>query len=60
MDAELEDSDNLDRFFQVLAKFNKDKPLKSERKKRITKSFDYKWGHDRNMAIEKAEEVILE
>ena len=45
---ELDDSENLEKFFNILRKFNNDEPLSEEFKDRIMKYFEYRWVNDQN------------
>ena len=46
--AELDDGDNLSRFFGILKKFNDNKVICCDIKHRIEDHFDYKWNNDKN------------
>ena len=48
MSADLDDADNLEKFFGVLLEFNKNSPLRKDMKEKMIKFFDYKWNNDRN------------
>ena len=49
---ELDQGDQLSRFFGVLEKFNNNEPIKLELKKQIESFFDYKWSCDKNYAFD--------
>jgi hypothetical protein len=46
--AELDDGDNLSRFFGILKKFNENKQIDEKLKLAIEEHFDYKWNNDKN------------
>ena len=48
---ELEDGENLGKFFGTLKKFNNQTPFNLELKREIESFFDYKWTTDKNMAF---------
>lgn len=45
---DIEDENNLNRFFGTLQKFNGGANLPQELQKQIEKHFDYRWSHDKN------------
>ena len=49
--SDFEDSQNLNRFFNLIVRFNGKKPLPGNIRLRIEKFFEYKWNHDRNQAL---------
>jgi hypothetical protein len=49
--AENEDSENLTKWFGLLARFNKGRPLPKEMTRKIENYFDYYWAMDRNYAV---------
>ena len=49
--AEIEDHANLSKWFGLLARFNKGRPLPREMSNKIEAYFDYFWADDRNYAI---------
>lgn len=49
--AENEDHANLSKWFGLLARFNKGRPLPREMSNKIEAYFDYFWADDRNYAI---------
>jgi len=59
MDADLDDTDNLEKFLGVLINFNKNVPLKPEFRERIVRFFDYKWRVDKNQAIDDPDEKAI-
>ena len=48
---ELEDGDNLSKFFGTLRKFNNQIPFDLQLKREVEAFFEYKWTHDKNMAF---------
>jgi len=59
LNAELDDGDNLTRFFGLISHFNKKAPMDIELKQKIEAFFDYKWSFDRNQAFDEEEEVAM-
>lgn len=55
--AENEESDDLTKWFGLLAWFNKGMPLSKEMTKKIENYFDYYWARDRNYAFKSKEDV---
>jgi hypothetical protein len=49
--AELDDGDNLSRFFGILKKFNDNQVIDDGIKNKIESHFDYKWNNDKNQAF---------
>lgn len=49
--AENEDNANLSKWFGLLARFNKGRPLPKEMTFMIEGYFNYYWSHDRNYAM---------
>ena len=49
--AELDDDDNLSRFFGILKKFNENHEINYAIKNKIEKHFNYKWNNDKNQAF---------
>lgn len=45
---ELDDGDNLSRFFSVCERFNERKPLNLQLKRKIEQFFQFKWNNDKN------------
>ena len=56
---DLEDGDNLMKFFGTLKKFNNHLHIKLELKKRIENHFDYQWKMDKNMAFRDQQDVNI-
>lgn len=52
LDDDLDDGDNLSKFFGLIKKFNGHVDIKLELKKEIEEFFDYKWSYDRNQGID--------
>ena len=48
--AENEDNSNLSKWFGLLARFNKGRPLPKDTREQIENYFTYYWEHDRNYA----------
>jgi hypothetical protein len=46
-----DDEENLNRFFNLLSRFNKNRQIPEEIKFKIEKYFEYKWNNDRNVAV---------
>jgi hypothetical protein len=44
--ASLDDGDTLTKFFGIIKKFNNDKPINPDLKKRIEAHFDFRWEND--------------
>ena len=59
LNAELDDGDNLSRFFGMLKHFNGDQPINTNLQKSIEEFFDYKWNKDRNQAMDDDQEQAL-
>jgi hypothetical protein len=49
--AENEDNTNLSKWFGLLARFNKGRPLTRELSQKIENYFDYYWAQDRNYGM---------
>lgn len=61
LNADLDEGDELARFFGLIRRFNDNVPLKLSLKEQIEKHFDYKWINDKNQAIDdQAEKDMLE
>ena len=52
MNADLDEGDELARFFGLIRRFNDNVPLKISLKEQIERHFDYKWINDKNQAID--------
>ena len=50
-DSEYEETQELEKFFEVMKQFNGHKRLPITFEKRIIEFFDYKWAKDRNFYI---------
>lgn len=48
LNADLDEGDELARFFGLIRRFNDNVPLKISLKEQIEKHFDYKWVNDKN------------
>ena len=49
--ADLEEGDNLARFFGVMKRYNNDIDIDLELKRRIEDYFDYRWANDKNQCF---------
>lgn len=56
---ELDDGDNLSRFFGTITSFNNMKPIDVEFKNSVENYFDYRWCRDKLMAFENDDEMNL-
>ena len=56
---ELDDGDNLARFFGVLRHFNGEQRIDYEIEARITQFFEYKWKNDRTVAIQEKQDLDI-
>ena len=52
IEAEIDDGDNLAKFFGLIRRFNADKQLPTRIQDEIEDFFVYKWNQDRNQAVE--------
>ena len=50
--ADLDDGDNLTRFFGMMTHFNHDKEIDTDLKRKIENHFSYKWNNDKNQGID--------
>ena len=50
--ADLDDGDNLTRFFGVMTHFNNNKEIDTDLKRKIENHFSYKWNNDKNQGID--------
>lgn len=57
LNADLDDGDNLTRFFVLLKRFNKGKPLNEKWKDEVEAYMEYKWNNDRLLALKDADDV---
>ena len=57
LDQDLDDGDNLTRFFGVLKRFNKGKEINQSTKEKIENFMDFKWNNDRLLAIDDPDEI---
>lgn len=61
LNSDLDEGDELARFFGLIRRFNDNVPLKLSLKEQIEKHFDYKWINDKNQAIDdQAEKDMLD
>jgi Na+-transporting NADH:ubiquinone oxidoreductase subunit NqrC len=49
--SDFDESDNLNKFFGVLEKYNNNHPINLDLKRKIESHFNYKWKSDKSMAI---------
>jgi hypothetical protein len=49
--SDLEDADNLTKFFGTMKHFNKEYPMKIELMQEISQYFDYRWKNDKLIAF---------
>ena len=59
LNKDLDNGDELTKFFCVLKRFNGDKEIDLELREKIELHFDFKWKNDRNQAIDDPEELAL-
>jgi hypothetical protein len=59
LDADLDDGDNLSKFFGLIKKFNGNVDIDYRLKREIEEYFDYKWTYDRNQAIDDEQEKAI-
>ena len=52
LNSDLDEGDELARFFGLIRRFNDNVPLKISLKEQIERHFDYKWFNDKNQAID--------
>lgn len=52
LNSDLDEGDELARFFGLIRRFNENVPLKISLKEQIERHFDYKWINDKNQAID--------
>jgi hypothetical protein len=61
LNSDLDEGDELARFFGLIRRFNENVPLKISLKEQIERHFDYKWINDKNQAIDdESEREMLE
>tara|TARA_B110000285_G_scaffold154438_1_gene172301 strand:+ start:997 stop:2052 length:1056 start_codon:yes stop_codon:yes gene_type:complete len=59
LNADLDDGDNLSKFFGLLRRFNDNVPIKQQLKEQIERHFDYKWKKDKNQSIDDDAEIAM-
>ena len=59
LNADLDDGDNLTRFFGLITHFNNKVDIDIKLKTSIEQHFDYKWGYDKNQAIDEESEFAM-
>jgi hypothetical protein len=47
MNSDIDDGDNLSKFFGLIKKYNKGKDIKPELKKKIEAYFEFRWKQDK-------------
>lgn len=57
--SELEDGDNLSKFFGTITSFNNMKPVNVEFKQEVETYFEYRWCRDKLMAFESEEDINM-
>ena len=61
LESELDDGDNLSKFFGLMTRLNDNVPIDIKIIKKIENHFDYKWEFDRNQAIDdELEQALLD
>lgn len=56
MISDIDDGDNLSRFFGLMKKYNRNKDMKETLKKSIEEYFTFRWQKDRLQALDDEEE----
>ena len=59
MNGDINDDENLSKFFGLMKKFNKGKDINPELKQRIETYFSFRWANDKLQAIDDDEEKAL-
>jgi ABC-type siderophore export system fused ATPase/permease subunit len=59
LNAEPDEGDELSKFFGLMKRYNKNKDLKPDLKKRIEEYFQFRWAENRMAAIDEDEEKEL-
>jgi hypothetical protein len=59
LEEEIDEGDELTKFFQVFKRFNGGKDINENLKNKIQLYFEYKWKTDKNQAIDDPEELAL-
>lgn len=57
MQKDLDDGDNLTKFFSVLKRYNKGIPFNMKLQQKIEAFMDFKWNNDRLLAIDDPDEI---
>lgn len=57
--ADIDEGENLQKFFGLLRAFNNDIPIKEEIKAKIEAHLTYKWSNDHNSAIDDEDELQM-
>lgn len=56
MNSDIDDGDNLSKFFGLMKKFNKGKDINEDVKKRLEAYFSFRWMEDKLQAIDDDDE----
>lgn len=56
---DLDEGEELVRFFSVLRKFNHDEPVPDSFRRRLEKYFDYRWREDRNQGVTQGQDLNM-
>ena len=59
MNADLEEGDELAKFFGLLEKFNNGKIIDQNFKQKMEAFFDYRWKYDKNQSIDDEKEKAI-
>ena len=59
LNADLDEGDLLAQFFVLLNRYNDQKPINKEFRDKVYAFFEYKWDHDRLMAIDDETEIAI-
>ena len=55
----IDDGDNLSKFFGMMARFNNGKKVDTNLKNKIEAYFEYRWKHDKNQAVDEEDEKSM-
>ena len=56
---DLDEGEELARFFGVLRKFNHDEPVPENFRRRLERYFDYRWREDRNQGVSQGQDLLM-
>ena len=59
LNKDLDEGDELTKFFQVLKRFNGNKSVNRKFTDKVQAFFEYKWSYDKNLAIDSEEEMKI-